>query len=100
MLTMIVTTFADEVSAKVFAEKLLSERLAVCIQLTPITSLYRWQGVCEESAECRMVIKAKRADLSAISDFFKAHHPYDVPQFIEVAVESVSDDYLDWALNS
>ncbi len=100
MLTMILTTFEDESSAKVFAKKMLSEGLAVCIQLTPITSLYRWKGICEESAECRMLIKTKKADLSVIGDFFKTHHPYDVPQFIEVAVTSVSADYLDWALSS
>lgn len=98
MLSIVLTTFADETSAKQFAKKLLVDKLAACVQLDPITSLYNWQDKCIEEPEVRMVIKIKTALIPQLSQFFQHNHPYDIPQFIEIKATSVAESYLNWAM--
>lgn len=98
MLSIVLTTFADEASAKQFAKKLLADKLAACVQLQPITSLYHWQDECVEEPEVRMVIKTKTALIPQLSQFFQHNHPYDIPQFIEIKATSVAENYLNWAM--
>lgn len=100
MLSIVLTTFSNEKSAKQFAKKLLADKLAVCVQLESITSLYNWHDKCVEEDEIRMMIKVKKSLMPELTKFFTENHPYDVPQLIEIEATSVAESYLNWALES
>lgn len=100
MLSIVVTTFSNETSAKEFARKLLENKLAVCVQLSHITSFYNWQDSCMEEPEVRMVIKVKKSLMPLLAQFFNDNHPYDVPQLIEIEASSVAESYLNWAMEN
>jgi len=79
------------------ARTLVDERLAACVNVyPPMTSTYRWKGKVERDAERQLVIKTTRARVAALEARLRALHPYELPEFIVLGVESGSDAYLRW----
>jgi len=86
---------ADE--AHRIGRALVEEQLAGCVNvLGPIRSVYRWQGTVEEAEEHLLVVKARAADLPALSARVRALHSYDVPEVLALPVVAGSEDYLAW----
>jgi periplasmic divalent cation tolerance protein len=57
--SIVIATYPDKESAKQTAKLLVDRRLAACVQMFPIESVYFWQGkVCEEN-ETVLHIKTK-----------------------------------------
>ena len=90
------TTLDDPQAANAFAHALVDTRLAACVQITPIHSVYRWQGTVEAADEQLLTIKTSRERLDALEAFVKAHHPYDEPEWIVLPVEAASNGYAAW----
>jgi periplasmic divalent cation tolerance protein len=89
-----VPTFED---GRKIAQELVGQKLAACVNILPgITSIYSWEGEVCEDAELQLVIKTRGALFSAISDFVKEAHPYDVPEVIAMPISGGSTAYLDW----
>ncbi len=83
--------------ARTLAERLISQRLAACVNILPaIESVYRWQGQVSVDHESLLIIKTHASRLDAIQTLLKAHHPYELPELIAVPVVAGSDDYLAW----
>jgi periplasmic divalent cation tolerance protein len=81
-LVLVLTTEADAAQAERLAQALLEERLAVCISLLPITSLYHWQGRIERSTEVQLLIKTSATQLEPLRQRLGALHSYDTPEWI------------------
>ncbi|HID43773.1 MAG TPA: divalent-cation tolerance protein CutA, partial [Archaeoglobaceae archaeon] len=45
--------------AKKIGRELLEKKIAACINIFPITSMYWWEGKIEESPEFVMIVKTK-----------------------------------------
>ncbi len=87
----------DQECAEQIANHLLDQRLAACISITPpITSIYRWQGKREETAETMLLIKSSRAAYSALEQAILTLHPYELPEIVAVSVEQGLPGYLQW----
>jgi len=75
------TTFGTRAAAVACAERLVTARLAACVQVEgPVTSIYRWQGRVETAEEWRCACKTtagRRADCVAR---ILAGHDYQTPQ--------------------
>ena len=83
---MIITTTADKESAKSIAGLLVEKRLAACVQMFPIESVYFWQGkICDEN-EIALFIKSKTALFSKISELIREIHTYEVPEIIQIPI--------------
>jgi periplasmic divalent cation tolerance protein len=92
----VTTTVGSMPAAQALAREILSARLAACVQLEPgLTSLYRWKGELCEEPEVRLVIKTLPARGPALQALFSQHHPYELPQFTAVTMQS-SQAYFDW----
>ena len=79
------------------AETLVAERLAACVSVLPIMrSIYRWQGAVERAEESQLVIKTTRGALEALEARIGALHPYEVPEFLVLAVDDGGRRYLEW----
>jgi len=93
---LILSTASTRAEADTIAETLVAEKLAACVHLSAVDSVYRWQGEVEHSAEIRLSIKT-RADLAGpIEARIKALHSYDVPEIVVVPIAGGSADYLAW----
>ena len=87
---------ASEAEAVTLAQAVVELKLAACVSIMPITSIYSWKSeVCQE-AEWQLVIKTKRACFDALAQKITALHSYEVPEVIATPVVAGSPAYLSW----
>jgi len=92
------STFPDETSARRVGEALVRARLAACVNIcAPMTSIYEWQGKVETAPEHAAFIKTRRSLAPDVMTAARALHPYTVPCFLILPIDSGNADYLDWA---
>jgi periplasmic divalent cation tolerance protein len=95
-LILILSTTPDRAEAERIAEALVTEKLAACVQLSAVDSIYRWQGAIERAAEVRLAIKTRAALAESVEARIKALHSYDTPEIVIVPIIGGSAEYLDW----
>lgn len=80
------------------AQAIVSERLAACVNLLPVRSIYRWEGKVQNDAETTMLIKVSAAGVDALVAGLKELHPYDVPEIVVLEVDAAASlgAYVDW----
>jgi len=94
--SIIITTAANKESAQKIAKLLIEKRLAACVQMFPIESVYFWQDkICEEK-EITLFIKSKTSLFDDISYAIKTNHEYEVPEIIQIPVTNGLPEYLKW----
>ena len=88
-------TAGDMKNASEIARELVSRRLAACVNMFPISSIYRWNEQIEEQNEIAMLVKTDSSRLDEIIEVVKSLHTYDLPaiEFWEIDGEQ---EYLDW----
>lgn len=95
------TTVSSRELANAIARSLVDDRIAACVQIDgPIISCYRWEGTVETATEWRLTIKSIESVAAKLHQKVLALHPYQVPQWIVVAADSVSPDYRQWVQQS
>jgi periplasmic divalent cation tolerance protein len=95
-LVVLITTGSLEEGHSI-ARALVEERLAACVNiLSPIQSIYRWEGKVQEDREVLLLVKTTPQMLDALSLRVKQLHSYEVPEIIALQVVAGSSDYLDW----
>ena len=97
----VLTTLPVEGDAEKLAAQLVEERLAACVNiLPPMRSVYRWKNAIERADEHQLVIKTTRARITELESRLRKLHPYDVPEFVVLPIDSGSADYLSWLSDS
>jgi periplasmic divalent cation tolerance protein len=92
----VMTTTDSQEEANRLAELLVMQRLAACVQTTPITSTYTWQGKLHREAEWLLLIKTRAEHYEAVQEALLQNHSYDVPEIIQVPISQGSPSYLAW----
>jgi periplasmic divalent cation tolerance protein len=93
----VVLCTAPQDRAEDLADKLLEARLIACANLVgPVVSRYVWQGRVERAEECLMVLKTRATLVPELTARLAEWHPYDVPEVLEVPVQSGLAAYLAW----
>ena len=77
-----ITTEPNEEKAKDIAKSLIQKRLAACVSIKNINSIYKWNNVIEETRECEITIKTKPELKESLIMFLKKMTSYDVPQIL------------------
>jgi periplasmic divalent cation tolerance protein len=92
------TPLPSEEAAEKMAEALVRARLAACVNIYPgVVSVYEWKGVVQKEAEVVAFIKTRRELADEVMAAARALHPYEVPAFLVLPIESGNEDYLAWA---
>src|SRR5512142_2495249 len=94
----ILTTMADPAQAETFAHGLVERKLAACVTCMPgATSFYHWdkEGVTRDF-ELVLLIKTHRDRLADVRHYFEHEHPYELPEFLVLNVDQLSEGYRDW----
>ncbi|HEY1735861.1 MAG TPA: divalent-cation tolerance protein CutA [Methylovirgula sp.] len=92
----LLTSLPDRAAAKTMAEALIAKRLAACVQMLPIESVYEWQGAVEEASEILLLCKMKREDYAEAEKLILSRHPYETPEIVLLPIEAGSSAYLAW----
>lgn len=90
------TTLPNEGAARVLAQHIVEARLGACVQMAPVSSVYRWQGAVHEDAEVLLSIKTRRALWPALLACVRERHPYDTPELLCLPVLGGAPAYLRW----
>ena len=88
------TTTSNEEEAKKIAKILIQDKLAACVQLKDIESLYNWDGKLCCERETLLSIKTKKELFSKVKSKILELHSYDTPEIIELDISNISEDYL------
>jgi periplasmic divalent cation tolerance protein len=98
---LVLTTLPADVDAGAFADSLVQERLAACVNLlAPMESVYRWEGRVERETERQLIIKTTRDRTETLWDRVREMHPYEVPEFVVLSIVDGNDAYLRWIADS
>ena len=82
-MAVVLTTAATHQQAEALARILVDERLAGCVQiLSPVRSIYRWQGKVTEDTEMLLLIKTRRALFTELSARVRDLHSYETPELV------------------
>ncbi len=82
--------------AEKIAHQVLGERLAACVQISPVQSMYWWNDVIESEKEYIVNMKSKRAFWDRLIVKIKEHHSYEVPEIIATDITAVDNSYRLW----
>lgn len=98
---LILTTCPDLTCAHTLAEGLIERNIAACVNILPaMVSVYKWQGNIEQAAESQLFIKTNESNWSKVESYIQQHHPYDVPEIIEIDISNGSSEYFSWMQNN
>jgi periplasmic divalent cation tolerance protein len=95
----ITTTLPAEDIAQELARDIVESKLAACVHILPITSVYRWEGRLNEDAEYLLVAKTAAVTADALVAFLQSRHPYDLPELLVTPVIGGDTGYLEWVRN-
>ena len=96
---LLITTENNKKRAKKIAKLLLKKKLASCVSLKKIHSIYKWEGNIEKVNEVEITIKSTPALKNALIVFLKKITSYDLPQIIYKKFNS-EKKYLNWVYKS
>ena len=91
-----VTCGSEEEGLKI-ANAVVEDHLAACVNLvSPIRSIYRWEGKIWDEKEWLLIIKTQEERFEALEKKVKSLHSYSVPEIISLPIAEGSSSYLDW----
>jgi periplasmic divalent cation tolerance protein len=95
-LVVFVTCGSEEEALKI-AHALVEERMAACVNLmSPIRSIYRWEGKIWDEKEWLLIIKTQAARFEDLEKRVKSLHSYSLPEIIALPIIKGSSSYLNW----
>jgi periplasmic divalent cation tolerance protein len=96
---LVLTTAPDLEVARRIVRGLVEAGACACGTILPgATSIYRWQGVLEEAAECQVVLKCSQASLGRLQECLSTLHPYELPEVIVLDPVEVEARYAQWVV--
>ena len=92
----IVFVTAPKGKGEEIAKKILEKRLAVCINITTVKSMYWWENNIVHEEEDLLIIKTRKDIFDRLSNFIEEIHPYKIPEIIALKASDVNVEYLSW----
>ena len=92
---LLITTESNKEKAKEIAKLLIKRKLAACVSIKDIYSIYEWEGKIEEIFEVEITIKSKPTLKNDLIVFLQKKSSYDIPQIIFKKFNS-ENKYINW----
>lgn len=95
MFVYVTCTSPDE--ARTIGTLLVEKRLAACVNiLSPIESIYRWEGQIQNERETPFIAKTTEERFAELKEVVLANHRYTNPCVIGLPIEKGADAFLQW----
>ena len=98
--TIIVSTYPDKKSILKISNELVKTKIVACVNIVKISSIYVWQGKIENTFEYLALFKTTIKNKKILKEKIKSAHPYNVPEIVEIEINSINKLYLDWLVDS
>ena len=96
----IVSTFPSKQSVTSIANQIVKKKLAACVNITKISSIYTWKGKIVNQDEYLALFKTTKKNQLTLKKELEKLHPYDVAEIAEINVESINQPYMKWLVDS
>lgn len=94
---LIMVTAGGRNDAEKLGEGLVEGRMAACCTVIPMVhSFYYEEGQLKREHESLLLIKTVESRAKAVQDYVLANHSYEVPEILQIAIESGSPAYIQW----
>lgn len=92
----VLVTASSQQEAEAIAKALVAAKMAACVSLMPVYSIYTWQNQIHSGQEWQMVIKTNLSHFSQLEKKIRELHSYEVPEIIALPIVAGSQPYLQW----
>ena len=92
----IVSTYPDKKSISRVAHIVVEKKLAACVNYTEINSVYTWKNKIQDTKEFLALFKTTSDSKQKLKEIIAKSHPYEVPEIVELKMDSVSLPYMKW----
>lgn len=94
--SLVLVTAPSKEVADAIATPLVQEKLAACVSLMPVTSIYTWDHQLQKDEEWQLLIKTEQSRFPDLEARILALHPYDVPEILALPLSAGAQPYLSW----
>ena len=95
----LITTESNYERAKNLAKMLIEKKLAACVSIKNIDSIFKWEGDIEEITELEITIKTKPELKKELISFLKKMTTYNIPQILYQKFHA-KKEYYDWLIQT
>jgi periplasmic divalent cation tolerance protein len=99
-LSIVLVTYPAESDYRTWCRSIINRRLAACVNIVKVNSIYWWEENIEESDEVLLIFKTTRDKAEELKEVVMEEHPYKVPEFIEIEADKVGEAYFRWVIDS
>lgn len=93
-------TAPNQETGEFLARELVEERLAACGNVIPgLISVYWWEDEVQRDDEVLVIFKTRRDRVDRLGERLAELHPYEVPEFLALPVESAHEAYARWVVS-
>ena len=92
----VLTTVDAKDDARVIAKALVERKLAACVQISAIESVYTWAGKVQESPEFRLLVKTTDERYPQVEAAIRELHTYDLPAILGSRMQHAYEPFAAW----
>ena len=92
----VLSTCSSKQEAREIAEELVKRKLAACVNLLRVSSIFRWKGKVQSEAEWLLLIKTRSQVLRRLKACILELHSYEVPEIVACRIVGGLTSYLAW----
>jgi periplasmic divalent cation tolerance protein len=92
----VLVTASSQAEAEMIANTLVEAKLAACVNLIPIRSIYTWKGEICRDEEWQLVIKTCLQNFSDLEAKVRSLHSYETPEILLLPITAGSRPCLQW----
>ncbi len=92
----IYNTCRDVNTAKELGKKIIKARVAACVNIWPMHSIYFSDGELKEDTEAVLFIKTNEPKMAEIENFLIKNHTYTTPIVAALEVKRLNREYKEW----
>jgi periplasmic divalent cation tolerance protein len=94
---LIMVTAGGRNDAERLGEGLVEAHLAASCSVVPtVHSFYYWEGQLKREHEALLLVKTVESRALAVQEYVRANHSAELPEILQVAIESGLPAYLQW----
>jgi periplasmic divalent cation tolerance protein len=93
MYVIVSTTIDTKESAYQIANILVDKKLAACVQIELVNSVYTWKGKILDTEEYRLQIKTRENLYDDVAVQIRMAHTYETPEIIATPMSHISENY-------
>ncbi|MEK7143997.1 MAG: divalent-cation tolerance protein CutA [Patescibacteria group bacterium] len=94
----IYTTCQNSEEARKIGKMIVEKKLAGCVNIWPIESIYFWEEKIREDNEAVLLIKTTESKVAEIENIILSNHSYAVPIIATIDIHRINREYKEWLM--